>query len=44
VKYHLFEGWAKYIIGKISEFLDFDSTDATIRVNSELVYIKSKNK
>jgi protein arginine N-methyltransferase 5 len=30
-------GWAKYIIGKISEFLDFDSTDATIRVNSELI-------
>jgi len=22
-------GWAKYIMGKISEWLDFDSTDAT---------------
>jgi protein arginine N-methyltransferase 5 len=30
-------GWAKYIIGKISEWLDFDSTDNTVRVNSELI-------
>jgi len=30
-------GWAKYIMGKISEWLDFDSTDATVRVNSELI-------
>jgi len=33
----ILKGWAKYIMGKISEWLDFDSTDATVRVNSELV-------
>jgi len=37
-------GWAKYIIGKISEWLDFDSTDNTVRVNSELVKIQQKKK
>lgn len=30
-------GWSKYVVGKISPWLQFDSPDQTIRINSELI-------